>query len=464
MPKLSKQVSSDGLPSPVSNAGDAQEQGGNEDDAQLIPQETLDLLVLLDAVPSVYPRPPTPPPDPQYRIYYGPPSLCIRMTTISDNAYKIPALKGRENYPVWKVQMRDMYEETGLWGFINNTEITPVISAGSTTPSTPAVTQADIDGWLKKKRQALGLLRRRIESGPMVHVATATEPHIAWNTLARMYEQVGTSAMTLLRQKFYGNRMAESDDLEEHIKTMRRLHDEINLSVSTAGGNQITEVEWIEQLVASLPESYDMMVSMIDFTFSSTADPNGIEMSQKIQTRLLNEANRRKTRASNGQSAFYTVNSRRDSKGRFLPENKRAIDRTKLVCHNCGKNGHKRTECRKPGGGAYHERKKSKKPRYDGKHRKDKGESANIAQSSTSATGATAVCEMACTPKFHALSAPRTLLPDRPRATVPRDAPQTNCLISSTTRTSVASPARPSSLSLAHSVFKQCTRELQFMA
>ncbi|QRV75461.1 Copia-like polyprotein/retrotransposon [Ceratobasidium sp. AG-Ba] len=313
------------------------------------------------------------------------------MAMISDNTYKIPALKGRENYSVWKVQMRDMYEETGLWGYIDNTETQPVVSAGNSTstPPVPAVTQADVDGWLKKKRQALGLLRRRVESGPMVHVATATEPHIAWNTLARMYEQVGTSAMTLLRQKFYGNRMAESDDLEEHIKTMRRLHDEINLTVATAGGNRVTEIEWVEQLVASLPESYDMMVSMIDFTFNSTTDPNGIEMSQKIQTRLLNEANRRKTRASGSQSTFYSTNTNRDHRGRFLPENKRAIDRTKNVCHNCGRHGHKKFECRKPGGGAYHEKKKSKKPRFEGKSRKSKGESVNIAQaSSTSATGA----------------------------------------------------------------------------
>ncbi|QRV78810.1 Copia protein [Ceratobasidium sp. AG-Ba] len=183
--------------------------------------------------------------------------------------------------------------------------------------------------------------------------------------------------------------MAESDDLEEQIKTMQRLHNEINLTVATAGGNCVTEIEWVEQLVASLPESYNMMVSMIDFTFNLTTDPNGIEMSQKIQTRLLNKANRRKTRASGSQSTFYSTNTNCDHRGRFLPENKRAINHTKNVCHNCGRHGHKKFECRKPSGGVYHEKKKSKKPRFEGKSQKSKGESVNIAQaSSTSATGA----------------------------------------------------------------------------
>ncbi|KAG9091826.1 hypothetical protein FRC07_011773, partial [Ceratobasidium sp. 392] len=253
------------------------------------------------------------------------------------------------------IQMHDMYKEQNLWHYITNSQAQPVITAGVTavpaTATTAAVisvspvTQADIDAWDTRKRQVLGLLRRRCEEGPIRHIATATKPHTAWNTLQLMYEHVGTSAMTLSHQKFYGHKMVESDDLEEHLKTMQKLHDQINLALIGQNASTITEVKFIEQVVTSLPESYDMLVSMVEFSFNPTTNPLGIQMSQNIQTCLLNKATRRKTRQSEGTS-FYT-NTRRnngnngnnhDSQGRFLPQT-RTIDCTK-----------------KPGGGAYQER------------------------------------------------------------------------------------------------------------
>ncbi|KAG8741782.1 pre-mRNA-splicing factor 8 [Ceratobasidium sp. 414] len=88
-----------------------------------------------------------------YHTWFGLPHLNLKMTTISDNTYKIAPLKGHENFSTWKIQMCDMYEETNLWPYITGTAQLPVITAGNAaaTPAVPAVTQANVDTWNKKK-------------------------------------------------------------------------------------------------------------------------------------------------------------------------------------------------------------------------------------------------------------------------------------------------------------------------
>ncbi|KAG9120740.1 hypothetical protein FRC07_003643, partial [Ceratobasidium sp. 392] len=105
-----------------------------EDHAFVIPLgiiEQLRILKHFDLLPQAYPSPP-----PDYNLpfytFHAPLHIPIMATTISDSTYKIPHLKGHENYTVWKIQMRDMYEEQNLWHYITNSQARPVITAGVT--------------------------------------------------------------------------------------------------------------------------------------------------------------------------------------------------------------------------------------------------------------------------------------------------------------------------------------------
>ena len=276
-------------------------------------------------LPTEYPSPPATPINIAF-VTYRPNTIQnpYGMTTqVSDNAYKIAPLKGHENYPVWKIQMQDMLEEIELWSkFISTTNLTcPVITAAVpevtnnagvvTTPGVPAITATDISTWDKKVRQGLGLIRRRVEAAPMTHVARCIHPAQAWNALCRVYETIGAAAMTLLRNKFTGMRMNEGDNLEDHIKNIRSVYDELNIALMGEGSTQISELEFIRQLLASLPESWQYLVSVLDQTPRST-DPDGTQLSADLQSRLLAEYHRRK--AQNGESINYAWNN--NSRGR----------------------------------------------------------------------------------------------------------------------------------------------------
>ncbi|KAJ1307140.1 hypothetical protein OPQ81_001258 [Rhizoctonia solani] len=123
---------------------------------------------------------------------------------------------------------------------------------------------------------------------PMTHVANATNCAAAWTALKRMYETIGTAAMTLLRNKFTSLRMNEGDDLEKHIQNARQILDELNVALVAEGATRINELEFIRQFLASLPESWSVLVSVIDQTPDAT-DADGVQLCQRILSRLLTE-------------------------------------------------------------------------------------------------------------------------------------------------------------------------------
>lgn len=287
--------------------------------------------------------------------------------TISDNTYKIPPLKGHDNYGIWKIQMIDMYRETKLYSIVAGTELLPVTHAGAAgtntpggtiiTPAIPAVTQDVVNNWLDRNQQALGLLRRCVDPGPMIHIAMCTEVTQAWDALQRVYEAIGPATMTNLRNNFYNIRMAETDDLEEHIGKMRKAFDALNTALLTDGSATVIELEFICQLLTTLPESYHVLRSTFFQKVDPVNDPNSVALSEELQERLIAEFQNRKSQS--GESGFFIKNrSVPGQRNRFNnPKSasgsnnngKRAVDRTRITCNHCGKTGHIHAECFTPG-------------------------------------------------------------------------------------------------------------------
>ncbi|QRV95406.1 integrase core domain protein [Ceratobasidium sp. AG-Ba] len=271
--------------------------------------------------------------------------------------HRIEPLRGTDNYNVWRIQMEDILTDLDLYKYVDRSYTIPsqtielVLtdrkdSAGKDlADEKKTIDNEDYPKWFKFDRKALSNIRLRVDGSVLTHIQACTYSADAWDLLASTFQVKGTVGLIDLRRKFFSHRMAETEDIEEHIQQMRGWFQQINL---IAPGT-VTEVDWITTLVASLPDSWDTFTQSVSFRFST--DPNELaNQISDLRSRILAEAHRRSTRNSESKAFFSSGKSNFNRNARTNPK---PIDKSKTKCNNCGKIGHWAAECRGPGGGAY---------------------------------------------------------------------------------------------------------------
>ncbi|KAJ1309279.1 hypothetical protein OPQ81_004941 [Rhizoctonia solani] len=265
-------------------------------------------------------------------------TAAISTIIIADKNYSINKLQGQEDYQIWRIQVEDMFQDVEVWDIVNETSTQP----SNNDPTGQAT-------WDKKNRAALGALHHHVDTGPMTHIACCTLVSKAWKILKNQYQLLGVATMTMLHNKFMSLCMSEGDDLESHIKELRKIFNDLNITLLAKSTNQLKEIEFIQQLLVSLPESWQILVSVIP-QHPEPNDTDSTKLSIDIQSCLLAEYHRCKSQ--NTKKALFAHNHKvpHSSHGRFSQSPSAHIEN---ICQNCNIPGHKQHECRKPGGGTY---------------------------------------------------------------------------------------------------------------
>ncbi len=223
-------------------------------------------------------------------------------------SYRIDPLKGAENYPTWRVQMLDILTDMGLWEY----------ASGETPLPADKALAAD---WAKKDRKALTAVRLRVSNSMMAHVISAETSKEALDALSNVFNNEGAVSLIVLRRKFLRYVIPEGADLEEEIRKIKGLWQEINFIQKT----KISDHELASVILTALPSSWDPLIASISLDANLT--------SASIIGRVLQEDGRRKERSST-ETALY-ANSR----------SRKSTFRAGVWCHGCGKEGHIRPEC-----------------------------------------------------------------------------------------------------------------------
>ena len=208
------------------------------------------------------------------------------------------------NYSTWKVQCKmALIKEGLLWNIVNGTE---------TEPEGNAERRAK---FVARRDRALATIVLAMEPSLLYLVGSdPTDPVVVWRALADQFQQNTWANKLELKRKLFSLRLAEGGSVQQHIKSMSEICDELS-----AIGETVSEEDRVVYLLASLPESYSVLVTALE------ANAN-VPSLAVVRERLLHEESKVKNKPS--QEEALAVNFKK-----------------KLRSHFCNKPGHFKRDC-----------------------------------------------------------------------------------------------------------------------
>ena len=83
------------------------------------------------------------------------------------------------------------------------------------------------------------------------------DPAVVWKKLCDQFQKKTWANKLTLRRKLYSPKLKASEPVQNHIKTMMEIFQELSII-----GDPIEEEDRVVHLLASLPESFDVLVNV----------------------------------------------------------------------------------------------------------------------------------------------------------------------------------------------------------
>ena len=199
------------------------------------------------------------------------------------------------------------------------------------TKPKPKDDDPDFDAWEIAEASLKYRLASMTPSSIYAQIETFDTVKEAYDELTRLFEHRHLLHIVDLRRKLVRARFQEGGDLRSHFAAMKTMREDL-----AASGKGFTDSDFIIMLLASLPVSYDGLISSAAGSMECTITPT-----QLIQE-VLGEHDRRSAitaKRSDGKSrdqVLLTYDYRESGK---------------VECLNCKKKGHRKADCRAKGRG-----------------------------------------------------------------------------------------------------------------
>ena len=136
----------------------------------------------------------------------------------------------------------------GLWGIMNGTEVAPA--------------QSEADKFTKFatwRDKALAIIVLSIDPSLLYFLGDPEDPNVVWKKLADQFQKKIWADRLALRCRLNSLRLREGDSVQKHVKEMTEIFDELSVI-----GAAMDEEEKVVTLLASLPDSFDMLVTALE--------------------------------------------------------------------------------------------------------------------------------------------------------------------------------------------------------
>ena len=198
----------------------------------------------------------------------------------------------------------------GVWGFVTGTEIEPDEDENN------AVWRK----WNERKDKALANIVLAVEPSLLYLLGDPQDPAEVWKKLADQFEKKSWANKLALRRKLYSLKLKENESVQNHIKSMIEIFESLSVV-----GYVVEEEDRVVHLLASLPDSYQMLVTALE----ANSEVPKLEV---VTERLLHEEKKLSEKSE-----------------QYKPPENALLVRSRAsggpVCFYCGESGHIKKFC-----------------------------------------------------------------------------------------------------------------------
>jgi len=136
--------------------------------------------------------------------------------------YRVPKLKGSENYESWKEDITNALKAKGLWMITSGKLEKPAPLSSDASIADKKEYTTDVQHWEDRNDRASGIIGFSCEKGPRIHISKADDVTKMWSILKTQYEQSDLTTLFLATKELTQSKQSDFKSIQDYADSLKQ--------------------------------------------------------------------------------------------------------------------------------------------------------------------------------------------------------------------------------------------------